>query len=189
MWAKVESDNVTKIYARPTALTVGDVNYPANIMGMWSTSELEAIGIYAIVEDSTNRKDTDYYINTNMTYTFASGTVTASYGTATAQDLTEVKTRKKGIINDQANSKLSDYDWYTLRAACNLTNDGTQGQLALNSTTQEPASPYDQIDFYANGFKMRFNGDGRNVSGNDYIYWAFARDPFVTSGGVPATAK
>ena len=83
-------------------------------------------------------------------------------------------------------------DWLMFddtRAACNLTNDGTQGQIALNTTTQEPASPYDQIDFYANGFKMRFNGDGRNVSGNDYIYWAFAREPFVTSDGVPATAK
>ena len=117
MWALVESGSVSKVFTRPKQLTLGNVQYPANIFELWSASELEAIGIYAIVEDSTNRKDTDYYINTNKTYTFASGTVTASYGTATAQDLTEVKTRKKGIINDQANSKLSDYDWYTLRAA------------------------------------------------------------------------
>ena len=29
MWARVESDTVTKIYTRPKALSIGDVNYPA----------------------------------------------------------------------------------------------------------------------------------------------------------------
>ena len=52
MWAKVESNSITKIYPRPTAITVGDVNYPANIMSMWTASELEAIGIYEVVEDN-----------------------------------------------------------------------------------------------------------------------------------------
>jgi len=116
MWAKVESGSVTKIYARPTALTVGDVNYPANIMGMWSASELEAIGIYAIVEDLTNWKDTEYYINTNKVYAFASGTVTSSYGTATAKDLDSLKTRKKQKVNNQAYSNLKNSDWLVVRA-------------------------------------------------------------------------
>ena len=46
MWALVESSSVTRVYPRPTAITVGDINYPANIMSMWTASELEAIGIY-----------------------------------------------------------------------------------------------------------------------------------------------
>ena len=41
MWAKVENDSVTKVYTRPTAITVGDVNYPQNIMQMWSALESE----------------------------------------------------------------------------------------------------------------------------------------------------
>ena len=40
MWAKVESNSVTKIYTRPKALTIGDVNYPRNIFELWSASEL-----------------------------------------------------------------------------------------------------------------------------------------------------
>ena len=52
MWALVESNNVTKVYARPKGLTIGDVNYPSNIFTMWSASELEALGIYEIVIDN-----------------------------------------------------------------------------------------------------------------------------------------
>ena len=63
MWAKVESNSITRFYTRPTAITVGDVNYPANIMSMWTASELEAIGIYEVVEDNTNLKNSNYYYN------------------------------------------------------------------------------------------------------------------------------
>ena len=57
MWALVESNSITRIYTRPTAITVGDVNYPANIMSMWTASELEAIGIYEVVDDNSNLRD------------------------------------------------------------------------------------------------------------------------------------
>jgi len=90
MWAKVESNSVTKVYTRPTALTIGDVNYPSNIMQMWSASELEAIGIYEITVDNTNFKENEYYTNGAEVFTFASDTVTKSYGTATAKSLTDV---------------------------------------------------------------------------------------------------
>ena len=90
MWALVESGNVTKLYARPKSLTIGDVNYPSNIFSVWTSSELEAIGIYEVVMDNTNFKNQEYYNNTNQTFAFADGTVTASYGTATARPLDNV---------------------------------------------------------------------------------------------------
>jgi len=90
MWALVESGNVTKLYARPKSLTIGDVNYPSNIFSVWTSSELEAIGIYEVVIDNTNFKNQEYYNNTNQTFAFADGTVTASYGTATARPLDNV---------------------------------------------------------------------------------------------------
>jgi len=90
MWALVESGSVTKIYTRPKAITIGDVNYPSNIFTMWTSSELEAIGIYEIVIDNTNLKNPEYYTNTDQSFAFASGTVTASYGTATARPLDNV---------------------------------------------------------------------------------------------------
>ena len=117
MWAKVESDSVTKVYTRPKALTIGDVNYSSNIMQVWSASELEAIGIYEITVDSTNLKDERYYQNTDITYTYDSGAVTGAYGTATAKDLADLKTRHKQIVNREAYSSLQDSDWLVIRAA------------------------------------------------------------------------
>lgn len=117
MWAKVESDEVTELYRQPKALIMGDVQYPRNIFELWSASELEAIGIYKVVEDNTNRKDNEYYINSNITYTYDSGTVTASYTSATARVLADQKAFKTKEVNHVANSLLQQYDWYTLRAA------------------------------------------------------------------------
>ena len=139
MWALVESGSVTKVYNRPRALTIGDVSYPQNIFTMWTSSELEALGIYDVVIDNTNFKNQEYYINTDQTFALASGTVTASYGTATVQAIadtlytaedetdglgtegevksTGLKTSHKGMINQQAGSLLSQTDWYSIRAA------------------------------------------------------------------------
>ena len=117
MWALVESGSVTQIIMRPKGLTIGDNQYPKNIFNLWSASELEAIGIYEVVLDNTNLKNDEYYDNTNQTFTFADDTVTASYGTATAKDLDDLKTLHKEKINAHAGSLLAQYDWYTLRAA------------------------------------------------------------------------
>ena len=57
---------------------------------LWSSSELEAIGIYAVVIDNSKLKDKEYYINTNQTFAFADGVVTTSYGTATAKAIADV---------------------------------------------------------------------------------------------------
>jgi hypothetical protein len=139
MWALIESGSVTKVYTRPRPLTIGDVNYPSNIFTVWSSSELEALGIYEVVIDNTNFKDQEYYINTNQTFAFAGGAVTASYGTATAQLIedtlftaqdetdglgTEGEVASRGLkfnhkesINLQASGLLSQTDWYSIRAA------------------------------------------------------------------------
>ncbi len=139
MWALVESGSVTQIYTRPKAITVGEVNYPANIFMLWSASELEAMGIYEVVIDNTNLKSNEYYINTNQSFDFADGVVTASYGTATAKpmddvlftaqdetdglgtegDVKQVGIRQghKDIINSQAGGLLQDTDWMVVRAA------------------------------------------------------------------------
>ena len=100
MWALVESDNVTQVFTRPKGITIGEVNYPSNIFMLWTASELEAIGIYAVVIDNTNLKDKEYYINTNQSFAFKSSVtinsidytnvVVASYGTATAKPLDDI---------------------------------------------------------------------------------------------------
>jgi len=92
MWALVESGSVSKVYTRPTKLTLGDIQYPSNIFMLWSSSELEAIGIYEVAIENTNYKDPEYYINTNQSFAFSGGTVTATYGTATARALDDTTT-------------------------------------------------------------------------------------------------
>ena len=140
MWALLNSDNtINKILTRPKALTIGDVNYPSNIFSMWTSAELEALKIYEVVVDNTNFKKEHYYINTNQTFAFADGTVTASYGTATALSIadtlwtaqdetdglgTEGEVKQRGLkynyketINQDAGSLLQDTDWMVIRAA------------------------------------------------------------------------
>jgi hypothetical protein len=46
-----------------------------------------------------------------------------------------------------------------------------------------------RIDLLSNGFKATTSDGGINGSGATYIYMAFAENPFVTSTGVPATAR
>ena len=139
MWALVESNNVTQVYTRPKGITIGDVNYPSNIFTMWSASELESLGIYEVVIDNTNLKNNKYYINTQQSFNFASGTVTASYGTATAKPIDDVlftaqdetdglgtegevkqpgiRKNHIGLKNTQAGSILQPTDWMVVRAA------------------------------------------------------------------------
>ena len=46
-----------------------------------------------------------------------------------------------------------------------------------------------ESDLLSNGFKMRFTSGNVNASGGTYIYMAFAEHPFVSSNGVPTTAR
>jgi hypothetical protein len=139
MWALVESDNVTQVFTRPKGITIGEVNYPSNIFMLWTASELEALGIYEVVIDNTNLKSNEYYINTNQSFDFANGVVTASYGVATAKPLDDVlftaqeetdglgiegeikqyglKPQHKAVINQQAGGILQATDWMVVRAA------------------------------------------------------------------------
>jgi len=121
-------------------LVIGDTQYSKNIFSFrWSNEEREAIGLYEVVFDNTNRKDEAYYTNTNQTFAFADGAVTASYGSATAKALadtlftaqdevdgkgTEGEVASKGLksqhkekIKQEASGLLTNYDWYVIRKA------------------------------------------------------------------------
>jgi hypothetical protein len=141
MHAIITDGSISKIINYPKPLVIGDVQYPARIFSAWTASELAAIGIYEITFDDSNKKDEQWYINTNQTFTYDAdaGTVTAAYGDATAkahadslftaQDETdgrgtegEVKT--EGLktvlirtIKAKAKSLLNQTDWYITRKA------------------------------------------------------------------------
>ena len=127
MWALVEDSKISKVYNKPTQLTIGDIKYPSNIHNLWSEADLKKIGVYIVVIDNTNYKDPKYYINTDQSFAFASNKVTATYGTATAKSLDDsgsgstfvkgLKSQHSEAIDNTAYSLLQPNDWMVVRNA------------------------------------------------------------------------
>jgi len=151
MWALIENNEVTKVYTRPKALTIGDVNYPQNIFMLWSSDELEAIGIYEVVVDNSNLKDPAYYINSNQTFDFENDVATASYGQATARQLDDSTDPEGGVtpgirpailatIDQQAYGLLLPSDWMVVKATetgGSVEADWTTYRAAVRTTAAE----------------------------------------------------
>ena len=88
MWALIEDSEIVKIINNPKAMVIGDIQYSRNIFSFrWSNEEREAIGLYEVVFNNTKKKDEEWYTNTDQTFTYDAdaGTVTATYGDATAR--------------------------------------------------------------------------------------------------------
>jgi hypothetical protein len=116
MYALIENNEIKETFSNIRALKIGDVQYPKNIFTVWSEVERNAIGIYEIVQDNSNEKDDSLYTNTEVSYAFADGKVTASYGTATPKELEDVKSQKKADIKFQASGLLTPLDWHVIKA-------------------------------------------------------------------------
>jgi hypothetical protein len=143
MFALVESGKITRYLNGNRGFTIGDIQYPRTIFGLWSKDERESIGVYEVEIDNTNKKDDKWYINTNISYSFNGDKVVGSYGAATAkahadslyteEDKTDgnipegkdvgdvaVEGLKTILIRDlklQAATELQNTDWYVLRKA------------------------------------------------------------------------
>ena len=145
MYAIITDGSISKYINFPKPLVIGDVQYPARIFSAWTASELAAIGIIEVTFDDSNKKDEQWYINTNQTYTYDAdaGTVTATYGDATAKahadtnwtqaqiddgeapegadtDTVAVRGLKYNfiqVIKQQAQGLLNQTDWYITRKA------------------------------------------------------------------------
>ena len=135
MYALVEDNEIKKIITNPKPMIIDDVQYPAKIFQLWSEAELNAIGIYEVITDSSNKKDEQYYINTNEQFTYANDEVTRSWGTPTPRRLEDqnatdedgieldpvivikgLKSEKKDSVKNQASALLSPTDWYVVKA-------------------------------------------------------------------------
>ena len=138
MYAIITDGSISKYVNHPKPLVIGDVQYPARIFSAWTASELAAIGIIEVTFDDSNKKDEQWYINTNQTFTYDAdaGTVTAAYGTATAKAHADrnatdkdgveldpviviegLKTKLIRTVKAQAEGLLNQTDWYITRKA------------------------------------------------------------------------
>ena len=116
MWAIVKDNEITETFSNLKGLVVGNTRHSRKIFSLWTEAERNAIGVYEIVHDNSNRKDDSLYTNTDVSYAFADGKVTASYGTATPKELDDVKSQKKAIVKSQAGEILTVTDWYVVKA-------------------------------------------------------------------------
>ena len=138
MYALITDGSIAKHLSGNRGLTIGAIQYPQDIFSKWTESQRNAIGIFEVIQNNTKKKDEEYYINTNQTFTYDAdaGTVTATYGDATARahadanatdadgnDLDPVvvipglKTKKIEIVKSQAAQILRETDWYIVRKA------------------------------------------------------------------------
>tara|TARA_R100000654_G_scaffold35314_1_gene60742 strand:- start:12 stop:620 length:609 start_codon:yes stop_codon:yes gene_type:complete len=173
MFALVEDNKITQMPNGNRGITIDGIQYPASIYTLWSEAERNAIGIYTVEIDNTNRKDEEWYINTNITYAFGSGKVTGSYGTATAKAIEDVdatdddgnklkdengnqiineglKTIKKRMIDLQCAGILQPSDWRVIKAKeiGGTINSGWKTWRA--SVRTKCNSMQDQIDAVSN---------------------------------------
>jgi len=138
MYALVEDGSVTKLITNPKTMVIGDVRYPAKIFQLWSKSELNAIGIYEVVTDSSNFKDEKWYINTNESYAFADNQVTRSWGTATPKAHAD-------SLWTQANS--DDGDLPSDKSVGDVKTEGLKTQL-IRTLKQQVAGILANTDWY-----------------------------------------
>ena len=139
MFALVDkSDNsITRMLSGKQGITVDDIQHPKAIFTLWSEAERNAINIYTVEINNSKRKNTEWYVNTNVTYSFNGSKVTGSYGDATAkahadtlftaQDESDgkgtegdvkdegLKTKLIKQLKSDVKNELAKTDWYVVR--------------------------------------------------------------------------
>jgi len=145
MYALITDGSIAKYLSGNRGLTIGSIQYPRDIFSKWTEAERNAIGIFEVIQNDAKKKDGDYYINTNQTFTYDAdaGTVTATYGDATAKAHADttwtqnqidaglapagadtdtvavegLKTIRIRTVKSQAANILAETDWYIVRKA------------------------------------------------------------------------
>ena len=87
------------------------------------------------------------------------------------------------LVIKRTDSANEFFMWDNKRNTFNIMN------TELRAGTTDAETTTDKLDFLSNGFKIRNTYTSGNADGGTYIYMAFAESPFVTSGGVPCTAR
>ena len=141
MYALVQDGSITKYLSGNRGIQVGDIKYARDIYSKWTEAERNAIGIFEVIQNNAKKKDEAYYTNTDQTFTYDAdaGTVTATYGDATARAHadtlftaddednglgTEGEVKVKGLktvkietLKKNAANELARTDWYIVRKA------------------------------------------------------------------------
>jgi len=131
MYAKVENNQIVRANSNLGSFGLSPET---------TVAQREAQGVYEVIYDNTNLRDSRYYWNGAESMVFANNAVTASYAPATGKDVDDkdavdsegnnvldedgnqviikgLKTIFKEEIKAQAKGLLSSSDWYVIRKA------------------------------------------------------------------------
>jgi len=178
VWSKYTPDTASKALA----LNLTNAAFSqTNWIGTISSS------IITIGSDSSINTSGNNYIG----YAFAPKQGFSKFGSYTGNgnaNGTFVYTGFKPAFILQKNTARAGSGWGMFDTTRTPTNV-SKGMLRASNSAAEDTSDAARIDFLSNGFKWRTTDNWFNDSGAEHIFMAFAENPFVTSSGVPATAR
>jgi hypothetical protein len=148
------------------------------------TSSVFSIG----TGDGTNKSGDNI-----IAYCFAEKTGYSKFGSYTGNgnaDGTFIYTGFKPafVLTKSSSNSGASYNWQMWDNKRNTYN-AVDTQLRPNTSESDNPDVSYSMDFVSNGFKFRTTDATGNTSGTSYIYMAFAENPFVTSTGIPTTAR
>jgi len=149
-----------------------------------------------LIFDSTNITVSDDWVDTNgdarnyIMYAFAEVQGYSKFGSYTGNGNADGPFVYTGFKPAWVIIKRTDSaNSWTIRDSKRSTFNVMQKSLFADLSNAEADSSNYNFDFLSNGFKQRNSNGIDNASGGTYIYMAFAESPFVSSEGVPTTAR
>jgi len=182
-----------------------------SVAGSWYVYHQSLGNTKRLVLDTTSASTTDAnaWNNTSPTSSVfsvgASGTTNASGATHIGYCFAEKKGFSKAFSYTGNGSTDGSFTYLGFRPAFvivkrtdsanawhlfdNKRNTFNPNDKGLFPDTSDAENTGNQIDFLSNGIKFYSGDGGYNGSGGSYIGLAFAESPFVTSTGIPTTAR
>jgi len=179
-WAVYHSTLGTNKY-----LLLNTSDASATSTGMWNNTAPTSTVFSLYNEEKTNK------VSTNLiAYCFAEVKGFSKFGSYTGNgsaDGTFVYTGFKPAFILRKASSTTGY--WNLHDNKRDTYNLSYLRLFPDLNGSEATSTDNSLDILSNGFKCRATNTDTNGSGSTYIYMAFAENPFVSSKGLPTTAR
>jgi len=165
-------------------LRLNKTNASSTDSGIFNDTEPTS-SVFSLGSSFSNTSSKDY-----VAYCFAEKQGYSKFGTYTGNGSSDGPFAYTGFKSAWLMIKRTDStNHWTLQDNARESSNVVQKFLLANEDDAEDTSAGQDLDFLSNGFKIRNSNTRQNASGGSYIFMAFAEHPFVSSEGVPVTAR
>ena len=150
------------------------------------TGSIDTTNIHVKTSGNVNTDGQDY-----VAYCFAEIPGYSKFGKYTGNENTDgtfIYTGFKPAWLMMKRHSEAGNDWIIMDST-RFTFNVVEDYVRANTTDAETDQYNIDVDFLSNGFKMKGDSGNINASSAGYVYMAFAERPFVTSKGIPTTAR